>query len=125
MAISVLLVDKNRSFLLALHRLLETIPGVNIIADAQDGYAALKKAELLAPDLMIIETTLGELSGMATVRLMRNWPKRPQIVFLSIDDVAEYIEEAHDIIDAKFVEKADVVTKLIPIIERMIEEESA
>ena len=121
MTISILLVDDNHSFSIALRRLLETLPGVKIVADAHDGFEALSKAEHLTPDLILLDIALPSLSGLEVARRVQTWTKRPRIVFLSMHDLEEYRDAAHDLIDVEFVEKIDVVSKLIPIIERMVE----
>jgi DNA-binding NarL/FixJ family response regulator len=121
MTISILLVDDNTSFMVALRRTLERIAGVKIIGEAHQGFEALAKAELLAPDLMLLDIVLPSISGLEVARRVQTWKKQPRIILLSAQDLDEYRDSDHDIINAEFVEKTDVVNTLIPIIERMVE----
>jgi CheY-like chemotaxis protein len=121
MTISILLVDDNASFLVALRRTLERIAGVKIIGEANQGYEALAKAELMAPDLMLLDIVLPSISGLEVARRIQTWEKQPRIILLTAHDLDEYRDSDHDIVDAEFIEKTDVVRSLIPIIERMVE----
>jgi CheY-like chemotaxis protein len=121
MTISILLVDDNYSFLLALRRLLETLAGVKIVAESHDGYDALTKAELFAPDLMLLDVSMPGLSGTEVARRMQTWDKKPRIVFLSIQNTDEFYDVSLGLNGPEFVEKSDVVSTLIPLIERMVE----
>jgi DNA-binding NarL/FixJ family response regulator len=121
MTIKILLVDDNLSFRTAVKQFLDMLPGAQVVGQAHDGLEALTMAEQLAPDLMLLDVAMPGLNGLEVARRMQLWPMRPRIIFLSMHDIAAYRTAAHDLGDVDFVGKADFVTKLLPIIECMVQ----
>jgi DNA-binding NarL/FixJ family response regulator len=120
MTLSILFVDDNNSFRMALSRFLETIAGVKVFAETYQGFDALFKAELLAPDLMLLDIVLPPTRGVELARRAQALIDPPRIVFLSVHNIDDYRDTAQDIVDAEFIEKEDAVSTLIPLIERMV-----
>jgi DNA-binding NarL/FixJ family response regulator len=120
MALSILLVDDNNSFRTALSRFLETVAGVNVVAETYQGFDVLTKDELAAPDLMLLDIVLAPLRCLELARRAQASVKPPRIVFLSKHNLDDYRETVKDIIGAEFIEKEDAVCTLIPLIERMV-----
>jgi DNA-binding NarL/FixJ family response regulator len=119
-SIKVLLVDDNLTFLAAVRKCLATVVGVDVIAEAHDGYAALAKAEQLHPDLVLLDIAMPKLNGLEVARTMQAWPTPPRIVFLSMYDSAHYKSAAHDLGGLGFVSKSDFVVQLLPIISGLL-----
>ena len=120
MSISILLVDDNQTFLSAVRQFLQLLSDVQIVGEANDGRTALLLAAKLRPDLMLLDITLTTLSGLEVARAMQFWPHRPKVVFLSMHDSAAYREAAEGLGALGYVDKADFVVNLIPIIEQII-----
>jgi DNA-binding NarL/FixJ family response regulator len=118
--LKVLLVDDNQVFLTAVRKCLATLPGVDVIAEAHDGCAALEKAEQLHPDLVLLDIAMPKLNGLEVARTMQAWPNAPRIVFLSMYDSGHYKSAAHDLGVLGFVSKSDFVVQLLPIISELL-----
>jgi DNA-binding NarL/FixJ family response regulator len=98
-AISVLIVDDNRSFLDAARVLLER-EGLSVVGVASTGAEALRRAEELSPDVLLVDITLGRESGFElTRRLLEDGRCKGSAVIListhSEADFADLIAESH------------------------------
>jgi DNA-binding NarL/FixJ family response regulator len=108
MAIRSLIVDDNRSFLEAARVLLER-EGLTVTDVATTGEEALRKAESLRPDVVLVDVSLGEESGFDLARrLFDNAPDDKTVVVListlAEADIADLIAESPA---AGFLAKAD------------------
>lgn len=119
MTIKILLADDSHTFVTAVRKFLDILPGTEVVGQAHDGREALSKAGQLAPDLVLLDISMPELNGLEVARCMRSWPQQPHVVFLSMHDSVDYRAAAHELGAAGFVGKADFVVDLPPIIERL------
>lgn len=124
MTITVLLADDNPVFLASVWGLLYVLPNTKIIAAARDGEEALTKAWQLQPDLLLLDIAMPKLNGLDVARAMQSWSHAPRIIFLSLNDGEAYRAAARDLGAFGFVAKSDFVVGLIPLIERMVANES-
>ena len=125
MTLNILLVDDNRTFLVAVRQFLDRLPGAQVVAEAHDGPEALIQAAELRPDLMLLDIGLPTMNGLAVARTMQSWPSAPHITFLSMHDNVAYREAARELGAWGFVGKADFVVDLLPMIEKLVAEKSA
>ena len=121
MTIHILLVDDSATFVSAARNVLDVMPGVDVIGHAYGGREALEKAELLRPDLVLLDIGMPGMNGLEVGRRMRLSPSGPRIVFLSMDDNAVYRAAARDIGAEGFIGKANFVLELIPLLESLVE----
>lgn len=119
MTIHILLVDNNATFMSAARNVLDVVPGVDVVGHAYGGTEALAKAELLRPDLVLLDISMQGMNGLEVGRRMRLSPSGPRIVFLSLDDNAVYRAAARDIGAEGFIGKSNFVLELLPYLEGM------
>ncbi|WP_296442661.1 response regulator [Rhodoferax sp. UBA5149] len=119
MTIKILLADDSQTFVTAVRKFLDMLPGTEVVGQAHDGREALSKAGQLAPDLVLLDISMPELNGLEVARHMRSWPQPPHVVFLSMHDSVDYRAAAQELGAAGFVGKTDFVVDLPPIIERL------
>ena len=75
MSIRVLLVDDHKIIREGLRTLLNTKPGIEVIADAENGRRALELAHQMMPDVIVMDITMPDLNGIeATHRLITELP---------------------------------------------------
>lgn len=125
MTIRILLVDDNPTFLSAVWQFIDMLPDVEVIGQARDGLEALTKAQELKPDLVLLDIAMPNANGLEVARRMQSWETPPRIVFLSMHDNVAYRDVARDLGAIGFVGKADFVDGLLPILERLVADESA
>jgi len=116
MTLKILLVDDNPTFLATVKKFLGMLPGVEVVAEANDGPHALVLAEQLQPDLMLLDIVMPGPSGLDVAKTMRSWPQAPRVLFLSMHDNDSYRAAAQKLGAVGLVGKANFVAELMPII---------
>ena len=71
-------------------------PNFKIIGMAEDGMEAIKKAEELQPDLVLLDVSLPKLSGIEAARKIRKLVPRAKILFLSASPDPDVVRAAFD-----------------------------
>lgn len=90
----VLLADDHTLVRAGLRKLLESMPCVEVVGEADDGRKVLVMAEQLQPDLVLMDISMPGLTGLeATLRLRKTWPKM-RVMVLSMHQNAEYVRQA-------------------------------
>jgi DNA-binding NarL/FixJ family response regulator len=88
-SVHILLVDDHPYVLAGLRAILGAESGFSIIGEACDGLTALRMALELAPDVVLLDISMPEMSGLELARALR--AERPEIrvlVFTVHDEVA-------------------------------------
>jgi len=117
--LTILLADDNQFFARAVKRFLEGILGTTVIGHARNGIEALSMARDLNPALILLDIAMPELDGLEVAREIQRWEQPPLIVFLSLNDNPAYRDAARTLGAVAFVNKADFVEKLPPVITRL------
>lgn len=125
MTIKILLVDDNQAFAAAVRQFLDMLPGAEVVGHEHDGSQALGRIRQLQPDVVLLDIVMPGMNGLEVARALQSWPQAPRIVFLSLHDNTAYRSAARELGAADFVGKADFVTELLPIIERLVENSTA
>jgi len=82
MSIRVLIVDHHEQIRRLVRAFLLSEFGFQICGEAVDGYEAIPKAQLLKPDLIVLEVAIPRLNGVeAAPKLRKLLPKTPIILF--------------------------------------------
>jgi DNA-binding NarL/FixJ family response regulator len=90
----VLLADDHTLVRAGLRKLLESIPGVEVVGEADDGLALLELAAQLQPRLVLMDIAMPGLNGLeATARLSRDWPDI-SVLILSMHHSEGYVRQA-------------------------------
>lgn len=94
MTIKVLLADDHSILREGVAALLEAQEDMAVVAHAQDGREALRKATELEPDVAIMDIVMPELDGIEATRLIRQTSAATQVVILSMYSTTEHIFRA-------------------------------
>jgi two-component system response regulator NreC len=91
--ISLLLVDDHEVVRTGLRMLLENQPNIKIVGEASTGLQAIELVDSIHPDVVIMDITLPDISGIeATRRLRQSHPDLP-VVALTIHEDEQYFFE--------------------------------
>jgi two-component system response regulator NreC len=91
--VKLLLVDDHEVVRTGLRMLLENQPHIKILGEASTGLQALEMADSLNPDVVIMDITLPDISGIeATRQLKQSHPDLP-VVALTIHEDEQYFFE--------------------------------
>jgi DNA-binding NarL/FixJ family response regulator len=77
-----------------LHSLLETEPGLTVVAEAADGLEALKLTEEHKPDLLIVDVAMPKLNGIEVAARAQKLDRPPKTIILSMHTDESYIIRA-------------------------------
>ena len=117
-SVRVLLADDNPSMLQAARRILE--PEFQVVGTVHDGQALLAAADALRPDVLIIDISMGMLNGLEAARLLTRSESKAKIVFLTVHQDQEFVEEAFSVGALGYVVKPRLGTDLLPAVREAL-----
>ncbi|MCX8000535.1 MAG: response regulator transcription factor, partial [Leptospiraceae bacterium] len=118
-----LLVDDHAILREGLKLILHQVQDLEIIGEAGDGKSALEKIESLKPDLILLDISLPEMTGVEVARYTRkNYPDT-KIIILSRHDNEEYVQQLLKLGIHAYVLKDDAGDDLIRAIEAVRQNE--
>jgi DNA-binding NarL/FixJ family response regulator len=83
---------------------------------ASDGLVAVRKAEALQPDLILLDISLPKLNGMEVARRVRKLAPSARIIFFSVESDTDLVREALSL-GAGYIHKGRVQSDLLSAIE--------
>ena len=89
-----LLADDHGIVRRGLRSLLETEPGLTVVAEAADGLEALKLTEEHKPDLLIVDVAMPKLNGIEVAARAQKLDRPPKTIILSMHNDESYIIRA-------------------------------
>jgi two-component system, NarL family, response regulator NreC len=90
----VLLADDHAIVRRGLRSLLETEPGLSVVAEAADGLEALRLTEDQEPDVVILDVGMPKLNGIDVAARAQKLKRPPQVIILSMHADESYIIRA-------------------------------
>jgi DNA-binding NarL/FixJ family response regulator len=90
----VLLADDHAIVRRGLKSLLETEPGLTVVAEAADGLEALRLCEEHLPDTLILDIAMPKLNGIEVAARAQKLERPPRVVILSMHADESYILRA-------------------------------
>lgn len=91
--INLLLVDDHQVVRTGLRMLLEGQPDMKIIGEADCGLQALEKAKELSPNVIVMDITLPDISGIEATRMIKEAMPNIAVVALTIHEDEQYFFE--------------------------------
>ena len=120
-SVRVLVVDDYEPFRRFVCWTLETKPELQIVGRASDGLEAVRKAEEVKPDLIVLDIGLPTLNGIAVARRIRKLCPECRILFLSQESSADVAQEAFSLGAMGYVVKAYAGSELSAAVEAVCE----
>ncbi len=90
----ILLVDDHRLFRSGLHSLLAKQPNIEIIGEAEDGVSAVRLAQELAPDIVLMDISMPKLNGIEATRQILSQNAAIRVIVLSMHADRRFVIEA-------------------------------
>ena len=94
--IRVLLADDHKIMREGLTNLLSQEPDIEIVGEAGDGEMAVRLAQKLRPDIVLMDLSMPKLSGIDATRAIREKQPRVQVIGLSMFDEGERAQSMYD-----------------------------
>ncbi len=95
---------------------LAAIPGVEIVGEAANGVEAVKLAESLSPDLLLLDVQMPKLSGFEVLELLGE--RAPAVVFITAHDDPAFRTEAVERGCVGFFRKSDPGSLIVAALRR-------
>jgi DNA-binding NarL/FixJ family response regulator len=92
--IKILLADDHTLVRAGIRRLVENLPGVEVVGEASDGLEALAMAAARTPDMVLLDIGMPGLSGFEVAQKLSALIPSPRVVILSVHDSEEYVVKA-------------------------------
>jgi DNA-binding NarL/FixJ family response regulator len=94
MPVRILIVDDHSLVREGLKMILESQSDMNVVGEAADGRDALKKAEALRPDVIIMDIAMPELNGIEATRMIHKLLPTVRVIILSMHHTNEHVFRA-------------------------------
>jgi DNA-binding NarL/FixJ family response regulator len=98
---------------------------LQVVGEASDGLEAVQNADLLQPDLIILDLSLPKLNGLEAARQLQKVAPEARIIFLSDETSPEVASEAFNLGAAAYIHKLQTYNELLPAIERVLRRKQA
>lgn len=122
-ATRVVLADDHDVVRQGLRRLLERMPGIEVIGEARDGLLALQSVERLRPDVLLLDIEMPVMDGIEVARRIQASGLPVQILVLSAYDDQEYIRALLDIGVSGYLVKGEAPGKIVEAVHRVAQGE--
>jgi len=92
--VRILLVDDNEPFRRFVASALHDQPNLHVIGEVGDGFEAVRQAEAMQPDLILLDIGLPGLNGIGAARRMGELAPNAKIIFLTQESSVDVVHEA-------------------------------
>ena len=113
----VLLVEDSEPFRRLVVIMLQQGGQYRVVAEATDGLEAVRKAEELQPDVVLMDIGLPKMNGIQSARLIRQKAPKCKIVFLTQQSAVYVVQDAIQLGALGYVHKSRTANDLVPAIE--------
>ena len=91
---TVLIIDDHPLFRQGLASFLSRLPGYELVGESGEGAEGIRKAKELTPDMVFMDISLPDMSGIEATRQIRETLSGARVVILSIHAKIDYITSA-------------------------------
>lgn len=112
-----LLVDENDDVLDGLSAWLGEIPGLEVIGIAHSGREGLEQAWTQAPDVVLMDISLPDMSGLEATRRIKSVVPAPLVVLMAFHDNQAIRAEAKAAGADGFLSKPEVTAEILSVID--------
>jgi len=110
--------DDHRAVLDQLARVLAG--EIELVASVGDGPSAVEATDRLDPDLVILDISMPLGNGIAAARDLQRHGSRSKVIFLSVQEHADYVKAAFSAGACGYVLKACMHSDLLPAIREVL-----
>ncbi|MGB8987410.1 MAG: response regulator transcription factor [Candidatus Sulfotelmatobacter sp.] len=118
--ITILLSDDNFAVLDHLGKLLEKEKSYKIVGAISDGTAVVREYLRLRPDIIILDISMGEVSGIDLARDLRDSGCLAKIIFLTVHEDSDFVNAGMGVGGSAYVVKSRLSQDLLSAIKAVL-----
>jgi DNA-binding NarL/FixJ family response regulator len=119
--VRIVIVEDFVAFRRSICSILEKNENLQVICEASDGLEAVRKAEELKPNLVLLDIGLPKLNGLRVAREIRRLAPECKIIFVSQESSPDLVQEALSLGAQGYVAKARVGRDLLVAVEEVLQ----
>jgi DNA-binding NarL/FixJ family response regulator len=119
MAVTILIADDNTQFRTLLREIVAEEPDLHVVGEAEDGAEALRLAQELRPDIMLLDLVMPRVNGLEVLRWSRAERPETKVIIVTLHDEDAYRQAAEASGADAFLLKKTLGTDLLPTIQRL------
>lgn len=120
-SVRVLVVEDYKPFRRLVCSTLGKREDLQVICEVSDGLEAVRKAEELKPDVVVLDLGLPTLNGIEAARQIRRLAPESRIIVVSLESSPDVVQEALSVGAQAYVAKKNVATDLLAAMEAVLE----
>jgi DNA-binding NarL/FixJ family response regulator len=118
-ALRILVADDHEVVRRGLCALLSGHSDWEVCGEAADGREAVEKSKQLRPDIVIMDLGMPNLNGLDAARQMLREEQSPRILFLTVTDCEEMVQEVLKVGAKGYLLKSDAAKDLVTAVEEL------
>lgn len=118
---TLIVVEDSQPFRLWLLSVLQKRPELQILCDVSHGVEAIKKAEQLQPDLVLLDIGLPDVNGIDAARQIRAMSPKSKILFVTQETSEDVVQEALRNGAGGYLVKIDAASDLLPAVTAVLQ----
>ena len=107
-SVTVLAVDDQATFRRAARSLIRAVPEFEQVGEAASGREALELAEVLHPDLVLLDVRMPDMDGIETARQLAEVDPDAVVILISMEEVPELPADASEVGAAAHLRKQEL-----------------
>lgn len=119
------LVDQNDLLLDMLQACLGRIEGLEVAGTARSGSTAVTLVDQVAPDVVLLNLTLPDMSGLTALRQMKSLPHPPLVIMMTFDCSKAARAAICDLGADDCIIKSELAQAIWPTVVRLLRERGA
>jgi two-component system response regulator DesR len=119
MAATILIVDDNAQLRLLLRGIVAQAPACHVVGEAADGAEAMRLAQALRPDLVLLDLAMPRVNGLEALRQIKAAHPETKVIIVTVHTEDAYRQAAADGGADAFLLKKTLVSVLLPTIQRL------
>jgi DNA-binding NarL/FixJ family response regulator len=116
-SLRIVVADDHELIRRGIRQLLASHSEWNVIAEANNGRDAVRYTRQLAPDLVILDLSMPELTGLQAAQEIASLSPKPEVILLTMHDSEDIVREALKSGVRGFVLKTDADRDLVDAVE--------
>lgn len=120
MSVKIFLADDHQIIREGLINLLKKQPDFEIIGEAEDGHAAVKKTKALKPDIVIMDIAMPGLNGIEATRQIKTEQPEVKVIALSMHAEKRFVAEMLNAGASGYLLKTSAFEELVQAIQAVL-----